>query len=271
MLDVATELYNEEKDKRCSRLLLVGSTTAAAGADASHAAQRFYNQLVAEAEALHERVTGGVFIVNNKSGTVVVSLIEATSTELLMNVLRLLHEHRHGDDADDDADDGDVALRRSKPEDAATLALSTPSSMSATLRANLGELTPPLRDYRVCSLSEEVPREWPVFACRYQATDSLEDYEGVMDPLKTVFATLRALLELGRELQSMDAARARAYVEKGTQRTLMNAVPCVEEVVCYKKIADLCSLQDYLDIYDAPIQVDLESEQVWPAEPFLKY
>lgn len=83
-----------------------------------------------------------------------------------------------------------------------------------------------LTDLRVCSLSDEVPREWPLFAFRSITLDAVEEYEAQSDVVKAVFKTLRQLLELGRELRGM-GERAQAFVETSMTKKLLNGIPMV--------------------------------------------
>jgi hypothetical protein len=48
-------------------------------------------------------------------------------------------------------------------------------------------------------------------------------------------------------------------------------VPTSERLQAYSSCDELCSVREWLDIFDSPIDFTLESELVWPVEPNLTY
>lgn len=129
---------------------------------------------------------------------------------------------------------------------------------------------PLLVNPRICSFTEEVPREYSLWGFRVVHMHSDQD-DVPEDLAKAVFETLKNYLELGRELQAMEDDRAYDYVSTSESRQFLGRVPTVERINAYTKSTDLFSLEEYLELYDKPIDFTLESELVWPVEPFLKY
>jgi hypothetical protein len=137
---------------------------------------------------------------------------------------------------------------------------------------------PLLRTSKVLSFTEEVPREfhiWAWRALRMPADDFMNSTLGLnlqRDSLKVLFETVKNLLELGRELSGMSEEKAIDFIQTSVSRQFTSKLPTSERLQAYiHSIEDLCSIQEWLDIFDTPIEFTLENEKVWPVEPFLKY
>lgn len=152
--------------------------------------------------------------------------------------------------------------------------LEAPTSTLFEYVRSLKEKSPSniLKNTRICSFTEEVPREYPVWGFRV-----LGQPEDIFDLPKNwlafIFETLQAFLELGREVAGKtDPKAAVAYLNNGgISRGVMVKLPTLERIQGFAKCPDLCTPDEYLDIYDTPIEFTLEGELVWPVEPFLRY
>lgn len=49
----------------------------------------------------------------------------------------------------------------------------------------------------------------------------------------------------------------------------MAQLPTNERLLMLSSLAEVASLEEYLEIYDAPIEIDLEGDKVWPSQPLL--
>ena len=148
---------------------------------------------------------------------------------------------------------------------------------------------PVLKNARICSFSEEVPREYKVWAARQLKVPDEEEFQPPKDWLKAAFTLLKSFLELGREVQSMSDEKAVDYLQKNESKQFMARVPSVQHVLAYAQCDEICAIDEFLGIYDKRIDFILgavlslvcqlrcsllfaipESEKVWPVEPFLK-
>jgi hypothetical protein len=123
----------------------------------------------------------------------------------------------------------------------------------------------------VASFNEEVVREFPIWTCRPVAIPSeVDDEEAevkIDNLLLYTFGMYRELLELGRE-SAANNGRQKEYL-RNNKPQILQRFPSPERVTAVIKEEDVFSLKDYLEVYDAPINVTLASETVWPAESFV--
>lgn len=52
-------------------------------------------------------------------------------------------------------------------------------------------------------------------------------------------------------------------------RRALAQLPTNERLLMLSSLAEVASLEEYLEIYDAPIEIDLEGDKVWPSQPLL--
>jgi len=69
----------------------------------------------------------------------------------------------------------------------------------------------------------------------------------------------------------MSEEKALDYLSNNSSKQFLNRLPSAERIVAYSAIDDLSSIDEFLEVYDSPIELTLESEKVWPVEPFLRY
>ncbi|GLC67795.1 hypothetical protein PLESTF_000608200 [Pleodorina starrii] len=130
-----------------------------------------------------------------------------------------------------------------------------------------------LTETRVISSCEDVPARY--FNTWYAAFLPSNSSVEVMDPLDTFGAVKSAsninafLRKAGPELtspQDPETRRKLSAVESSFEE-----VPAQEVVLSLAPTEDAPTVSEYLDIFDAPVNVDLESEQVWPMPAQLRY
>lgn len=136
---------------------------------------------------------------------------------------------------------------------------------------------PLLRSSAILSFTEEIPREYHIWAFRSlrlaNTQEEMNVTQLVKDPLKSVFETTKNLIDIARDLHAMNEEKSIDYIQTSTTRQLTSKIPTSEKILTYLHhlSADyLCNLEEWLGIYDTPIEFTLENEKVWPVEPFLK-
>ncbi|KAF0699328.1 Aste57867_10118 [Aphanomyces stellatus] len=93
------------------------------------------------------------------------------------------------------------------------------------------------------------------------------DEGDVFQVVKDVFANLVALI---RRLGSTPAAAIKKSLANPSNSDLM-LMPSNETLLFLAKSDALMTLDEYVDIYKAPISIELESERVWPIHPLFTY
>jgi hypothetical protein len=139
----------------------------------------------------------------------------------------------------------------------------------------LSSLSPSLLNplqIKVISFTEESPREFSIFAGRSIRLPA-DEFVSPKDWLRFTFESLRNLLELARELQHVGQSEEKQveFIQNNNSKGLLARIPTAERIVGYLTCEDLCSPQEFLELFDSPVEFVLESERVWPSEPFLKY
>jgi len=129
-----------------------------------------------------------------------------------------------------------------------------PTSIMYTLR-ELGKDAGPMTDVSVVCSVEDCPDQcFSGWKCK---STSFSDPDLHMDDL--VYASYdiySSLVNIGKK--SID-------IEESSD------VPSLEKIAAMCKHADISSIEDWLDMYDSPISVTLESENIWPLQPFVQY
>ena len=130
--------------------------------------------------------------------------------------------------------------------------------------------TCPLQRAKVCAISEEVPREFVVWGRRVLRVPADDLPAGTVNPVKLAFDLYRAALELARGCAAMADDKALDFLERVHPRQLP-AMPTVEKVAALQAADDVCTPAEWMAIFETPLNLALESETVWPVEPWLKY
>ena len=82
---------------------------------------------------------------------------------------------------------------------------------------------------RVVTLTEEVPREFPVWVCRHITDYPAGEFAKPKDWLPEVFGTLKGLLEMGREMVGMSDADATEHLMSNTESQFLARIPSVDK------------------------------------------
>ena len=126
---------------------------------------------------------------------------------------------------------------------------------------------------KVCASTEDIPRAaFASFEAAYVNSATAEAYEAeeAENLVKTTSGVNIAMLKLGAKLGGM----ARGEMDQ----TLNNLTGAFPELPIMQSLMGLLmaeegapTLEEFLDIYDAALDVDLDSENVWPMPPPLKF
>lgn len=97
------------------------------------------------------------------------------------------------------------------------------------------------------------------------------DLEGE-DPVSTSYDVYSKLVRLGQQLTEADLTHAdiSAALDNLRQR-YSEFLPSNDRIKKLCEMEGLTTLEEYLDLFDAPFDVPLESELVWPAPKSLVY
>lgn len=227
-----------------------------------------------------DRMTGVLFVLNQ---SVMIQVVEAP-TKVLVQLMRNLAEvsgvMKNGTHQSTGKMNLSTAAAANAPLGSnSSLTSSSPSSSSLTGGTFIPvdpRFHPLLKSSSILSFSEEVPREFHIWAFRHMKLPSDDFASSGMnlqkDGLKLCFETVKNMLELGRDLSNLTEERAIDYIQTSVARQLTMKLPSAERLIAYIHTlhTDLCTLEEWLEIYDTPIEFTLENEKVWPVEPFLK-
>ena len=181
------------------------------------------------------RVSGVMFIINNAAICV---LVEST-TKVLFQLLRILQGKEPlptpgAESTNHSAGNSPKLSSHSSPS-------LHPHSLSPPV-ASKSYMVCPLKNPKICSFTEEVPREyniWGVRAVRLAA----DEWSNPKEWLKTVFESLKNLLELGRELVGLQEEKAADFIVNSTSRQLLNRIPSFERIQAFSTLDDLFNIQ----------------------------
>jgi len=152
-----------------------------------------------------------------------------------------------------------------------------PDAIMALLRhiaKQAEEERPCLETVRVLASSEDCPSRafvsWSYRSVNLKAEMSLVlDEEDVVG---TSYETYSKLVQLGQQLNDADLTHAdiSAALDNLRQR-YADFIPSNERLKALTSVPGITTLEEYLDIFDAPIEVALDRELVWPPPPALEY
>ena len=154
------------------------------------------------------------------------------------------------------------------------LEASTRGVMAATRALEESLARAPFHSVRVCASTDDMAVAFPAFASAFVNVKTLEAYEPEEEErvLKTTSGVNVAMLKLGAMLRECagDAGRmettlrplASGFTELPTMPQLMGLLRTEEGAP---------TLEEFLDVYDAALDVDLDSENVWPMPPPLRF
>lgn len=308
-----------EEQKRAA----AAAAGASAGAGSDGAAGSGSSAAAAAAASL--KMTGVLFVLN---GSTVLQLVEAP-TATLVTLLRNLAAVSGWDTVPNASGargltaaqakawnaNGGEPLPLAPGSAAAILAAGSPASTAAAASGAAGagfvpidpRFYPLLRSARLLSFTEEVPREFGVWAFRSLKVASgatgeeyLSGPDGtalIRETLKASFEILRPLLELGRELAAFSEEKSLDFVQNSLSKTLLQKLPAPEKIQAMLLgasagsggsasgsaetagasgggLEELPSIPEWISLFDGAESMEAgagEGEKVWPVEPFLKY
>ncbi len=117
-----------------------------------------------------------------------------------------------------------------------------------------------MRGVKILSLTEDMPRmykEWRFTRCQTDADDPKD-----MEVLQLAWGALKQMLQMG-----MDNPNSTQITEK----TMTRYFPSTAKLARVLGSDDLCAPAEYLEIFDAPFDVELDTERVWPMPPLVPY
>jgi len=129
---------------------------------------------------------------------------------------------------------------------------------------------PFLTAVKVSAFSEEVPREFPTWAARATKA-AVDEFTGAANMTKVVFDVYRHILELGRDCAAQPPEKQIEYLEKSQARQFINHVPTAEKIAAFGACDEIPTPAEWVAIFETPIDLTLDSDVTWPAEPWLKY
>mmetsp|Transcript_12213 Transcript_12213/g.29523 ORF Transcript_12213/g.29523 Transcript_12213/m.29523 type:complete len:254 (+) Transcript_12213:211-972(+) len=126
---------------------------------------------------------------------------------------------------------------------------------------------------RVCASTEDIPRAaYPGFEAAFVNSATAEQYEAeeADNLIKSTSEVNIAMLKLGAKLGGMGRGE--------TEQVLRNLTGAFPDLPVMQSLMGLLlaedgapTLAEFLDIYDAALDIDLDSENVWPLPPPLKF
>jgi len=128
---------------------------------------------------------------------------------------------------------------------------------------------------KICLLVEEVPREFPVFVVRSHRMAVPDEFTpSGPDLLRPVYELYRAILNICRDSSlsgAHDDRRLQDLMDRFAATAFKTCSLSLEKIQAIMGSEDICTPVEWLSIFDAPLNFVLESEVVWPAEPWLQY
>eukprot|EP00201_Polytomella_parva_P016612 CAMPEP_0175067436 /NCGR_PEP_ID=MMETSP0052_2-20121109/17099_1 /TAXON_ID=51329 ORGANISM="Polytomella parva, Strain SAG 63-3" /NCGR_SAMPLE_ID=MMETSP0052_2 /ASSEMBLY_ACC=CAM_ASM_000194 /LENGTH=164 /DNA_ID=CAMNT_0016334321 /DNA_START=57 /DNA_END=551 /DNA_ORIENTATION=+ len=129
-----------------------------------------------------------------------------------------------------------------------------------------------LAETRVVSFTEDVPDR--IFKNFYAYVSSNSNVE-IMDAFEAMGA-VKAAADLGKFfrrvgplLRSPDDLETQQLL--ATLESYIDEIPPLEVILSFCPTEDAPSLKEFLNIFTEPVNIDLESDRVWPMPPRLTY
>eukprot|EP01083_Nonionella_stella_P041110 111499_1 len=128
---------------------------------------------------------------------------------------------------------------------------------------------------RICTMMQEVVREFPFWKMREitSAREADADY-GAAELVNTLFDSIKMLIELGRTLkgtQEKENTQAATRLFFSSRRDLLARIPNQDRIEFYLGQEELCSVEEFCELFHDAVEFELESELSWPIEPPLVY
>jgi hypothetical protein len=124
-----------------------------------------------------------------------------------------------------------------------------------------------MKDIKVLACSEDCPKRY--FADWHAKFVKLptESDVGVDDPVADSFQVYGNLMDIGVRLHEKDISTADLEAALGSlAKYYGDLLPSNERLVAFTASDAVTSLDDFMEIFDDPVKVDLESDLVWPLQ-----
>lgn len=118
---------------------------------------------------------------------------------------------------------------------------------------------------KVISSTEDIPsRAFPKWYSSFVDSPTSGHYDGDEGEslVNTASEVNIALIKLGKHLSGLGQRDADSSME--SLRTAYPDLPQIDPFMIVCNSEEAPSVQEFLDIYDSPVDIDLESENVWP-------
>lgn len=124
---------------------------------------------------------------------------------------------------------------------------------------------PLLIDVRVLVSSEDVPeRAFPFWASRLVGAARNESFDSATDQVEELVAdTYLNVLKIGSRLSTLPKTEINSHLDN-LRKNFREAIPHEERLAGFIESDKAVALDVFLDIYDAPVDLKLESDLTWP-------
>jgi len=132
----------------------------------------------------------------------------------------------------------------------------------------------PFHSVRVCASTDDMAVAFPAFASAFVNVKTLEAYEPEEEErvLKTTSGVNVAMLKLGAMLRECAGDAGRMETTLRTLASGFTELPTMPQLMGLLRTEEGApTLEEFLDVYDAALDVDLDSENVWPMPPPLRF
>ena len=262
LLDVLRSQYEQNKELRCTRVLCIGHMTSP---QQKEMVAEMHSDFIEAQRALQE-VTGALLFINNN---LFYHMIEVESLERMQPLFEKMGDPSSTNFFKNIAPEHN-AQRKARPE--------------------LTNLT-----VKICCVSEEITREFPIWSVREvnlgggaQGGDEEANNKGKADNSTEeddedevsededsqqglLFDTIKAMIEIGRQLCMKPDKDAAMKLFQSSQREIMSRFPPPDKIDFFLQSKLLFDLKQFMNFFFSPIDIKLESEHTWPIEPMINF
>lgn len=132
----------------------------------------------------------------------------------------------------------------------------------------------PFHSVRVCAATDDMAVAFPAFTSTFINAKTLDAYEPEEEErvLKTTSGVNVAMLKLGAMLRECAGDAGRMETTLRTLASGFTELPTMPQLMGLLRTEEGApTLEEFLDVYDAALDVDLDSENVWPMPPPLRF
>eukprot|EP00163_Fabomonas_tropica_P007224 TRINITY_DN16908_c0_g2_i2.p1 TRINITY_DN16908_c0_g2~~TRINITY_DN16908_c0_g2_i2.p1 ORF type:complete len:235 (-),score=32.13 TRINITY_DN16908_c0_g2_i2:231-935(-) len=153
---------------------------------------------------------------------------------------------------------------------------STSETALAVLRALKAKVseqeTAMLEDIKVLTFAEDAgpPQypEWTANSINVVGAD-VPDEAHVVPTVSAIYNNLRKLGDHISSLSKFERQKVLGDLKNGKDSG--DLLPQNEQVIAMVDSAEVCPLDTFLEVYDTPVNIELESDRIWPIPPRLEY